>query len=88
LLRYCSKEYTTAHKDTEVEGILDAIQGHGDEQDQHDVGQILREGCPPQLMKYYSRENKIKMLRQRNCPLWKGTKRMLIQSIKKKGTVN
>jgi hypothetical protein len=74
LLRYCGKEYTAALKDIELERILDAMQGHGDAWDQHDIEQILREGCPSNLMKYYSRENKMKMLRQRNCPLVEGNR--------------
>jgi hypothetical protein len=35
-----------------TEGILDAIWGHVDEQDHHDIEWILCKGFPPKLMKF------------------------------------
>jgi hypothetical protein len=39
------------------------------DKDVQDIERILHEGCPGKVMKFFSRENKVKMIYQGNCPL-------------------
>lgn len=70
----------------DIKGIFEATWGHVDEQCQHDIEQILHEGFPSKFMKYYSRENKIAMLRQWNGPTVKKNRENRLITMNKEGS--
>ncbi len=65
LVRYCGKEFIAAHRDPDE--ILAAVRGHINDDDYEQMERILREGCPSKFTKFYSKENKIKMMERGNC---------------------
>ena len=71
-----------------IEEILDAIWGHVDEQDHHDIKWILCKGFPPKLIQFTWGKTIWRCWDERTAPQWKGTERMYLkQWILKKGTV-
>ena len=65
VVRFCGGEFIAAHK--KPAEILAALEEHIERDDYDQIDRILNQGCPAKFVKFFSKDNKKKMMLRGNC---------------------
>jgi hypothetical protein len=81
VVRFCDGEFTGAHRDPEE--ILRVLQPHIDKTDYDQIDRILNQGCPAKFVKFFSKANKLKMMKRGNCRSVDGNQEIVVKTMNK-----